>query len=42
VSAATRIATADAERVIAAADVPDDHLAPYFSLVVVPGDGRRP
>jgi len=35
-------ATMAAERVIAVADVPDDHLAPYFSLVVVPGDGRRP
>jgi hypothetical protein len=24
------------------AEVPDDHVAPYFSLVVVPGEGRRP
>lgn len=35
-------ATMAAERVVPVAEVPDDHLAPYFSVVVVPGDGRRP
>lgn len=35
-------ATMAGERVIPVAEVPDDHEAPYFSLVIVPGRGRRP
>ncbi|WP_029031328.1 precorrin-2 C(20)-methyltransferase [Salinarimonas rosea] len=35
-------ATMDGERMIPVAEVPDDHVAPYFSLVIVPGEGRRP
>jgi precorrin-2/cobalt-factor-2 C20-methyltransferase len=35
-------ATMAGERVIPVAEVPADHVAPYFSLVIVPGDGRRP
>ncbi|GGK55363.1 precorrin-2 C(20)-methyltransferase [Salinarimonas ramus] len=35
-------ATMAGERMMPVADMPEDHEAPYFSLVVVPGDGRRP
>lgn len=35
-------ATMAGERVIPVAEVPADHVAPYFSLVIVPGEGRRP
>ncbi|MGJ3264762.1 MAG: precorrin-2 C(20)-methyltransferase [Salinarimonas sp.] len=35
-------ATMAGERVLPVTEVPDDHVAPYFSLVVVPGEGRRP
>ncbi|WP_349371638.1 precorrin-2 C(20)-methyltransferase [Salinarimonas sp.] len=35
-------ATMAGERAIPVTEVPEDHVAPYFSLVIVPGDGRRP
>ena len=35
-------ATMEEEKVVPLADVPDGYQAPYFSIVLVHGQGRRP